>query len=100
MSAPKVELSVTQLLASVHQLRPGDLLVMWLPKETPPEVFDRVRQVVNEQLGDSKVPVLVMGENIPLEHYRRVEDDEARARRLGEPVIGLRTDPDPSKAAG
>ena len=77
MSTP---LTRDQLLASVHELRPGDLLVLRLPKDTRPEVFERTNRIVSEALGDSKVVVLVLPEHIPLEHYRQT--DEAIAAEL------------------
>jgi hypothetical protein len=65
-----------QLLASVHELRPGDLLVVRLPKDTVPDVFDRTSRLIGERLGDSRVRVVVMPEHVPLEHYRQVESGE------------------------
>ena len=69
-----------QLLASVHELRPGDLLVLRLPEQTPADRLDAIRRLVGAELGDSGVRVLVMHEHIPLEHYRQT--DEAIAAEI------------------
>lgn len=66
-----------QLLASVHELRPGDLLVLRLPSPTVTmQEVQRAQQIVDERLQGSGVRVLVVSRDIEVKHYRRVESDE------------------------
>jgi hypothetical protein len=91
---PETEVTREQLLASVHTLEPGDVLVIRLPADTrrrdAEDLADAVRSVV-EPLG---ARVLVMAGTTTVEVVRRVDTiDEAVRLATANPGRTFEADP-------
>ena len=67
------------LLASVHELRPGDLLFVRLDHASvTPEMANKLRELIRAKVP-AGVEVLVGGRDVTLEQYRRVSEPEVAA---------------------
>lgn len=61
-----------ELLATVHVLEPGDLLFVRLHRPVTMETVEEIKQLV-EAVKTAGVDVLVAGDDVSLEQYRRIE---------------------------
>ena len=67
------------LLASVHELRPGDLLFVRLDHApVTQEMADKLMELIRAKVP-AGVEVLVGDRNVTLEHYRLVSEPEVAA---------------------
>ncbi len=66
---PETEVTREQLLASVYQLQPGDLLVLRVPKTTRVDQLYELEEYIRRHVGE--VRVLVVREDIEVEAYHQ-----------------------------
>jgi hypothetical protein len=67
---PETEITREQLLASVHVLKPGDVLVLRFPDRTPADRMHEAGERVRARLEPLGVKVLVMTRDITVEVVR------------------------------